>query len=48
MSDERAILWLIVAGLMGAGLLLGQAAAISVAAAVAVYLVYEGMKTKLA
>lgn len=48
MSDERAVLWLIVVVLIGLGFVLGQAAAVSVAAAVGIYLVYETVTPRLA
>lgn len=41
MSNERALLWIVVVALIGLGLLFGQAAAVAVAAAVATYLVYD-------
>jgi len=44
MSKERALLWLSVTGLLGFGFLVGQAGAVSLAAAVAIYLVYEGSR----
>lgn len=40
MSNERAVLWIGVSGLMALGLILGQAAAISVAAMVGACLAY--------
>ena len=44
MSNERAMLWLSVTGLLGLGFLVGQMGAVSLAAAVAIYLVYEGSR----
>jgi hypothetical protein len=40
MSDERAIFWITVAGLMACGLALGQTAAMAVAAMVGTVLAY--------
>ena len=44
MTKERAVLWMGVMILMTLGFILGQNAAISVAAVVAAYLVYEQIK----
>ena len=41
MSNERALLWLVTIALMGAGFLLGQAMAISIAATVGLFVVYQ-------
>ena len=41
MSNERAVLWMSVLILIALGLILGQFAAVSIAATVALYLVYE-------
>ena len=41
MSNERALLWMSVLILITLGLILGQFAAVSIAATVALYLVYE-------
>ena len=42
MSNERCLLWISALALMSAGILLGQAPAIALAAAVGLYLVYAG------
>jgi hypothetical protein len=41
MSNERAFLWMTVTGLIALALLVGQTAAVSVAALVAAYIVYR-------
>jgi hypothetical protein len=41
MSNEQGLLWLSVLGLIGLGFIVGQFAAVSIAATVALYLVYE-------
>jgi hypothetical protein len=46
MSNERALLWIGVVGLMALGFVFGQGAAVAVAAAVAIYLAYDGSKPK--
>jgi len=48
MSNERALLWLIVIALMGAGFLLGQTMSISIAAVVALYVIYQQMSGDMA
>ena len=46
MTKERAVLWMGVLILLMLGFIVGQIAAISVAAVVAAYLVYEQMKQR--
>jgi hypothetical protein len=46
MSNERSLLWLSVTGLIALGLAFGQIGAISVAAAVAAFLVWQDTKNR--
>ncbi len=46
MSNERALLWMAVTGLMAVGLALGQIGAISVAAAIATYLAFATVRAQ--